>query len=351
MPTIDSVVNNIITRGSLLGQQVDFNTGLIMAPSTVSEDEGNVLTFTSAPQVAAYEGFSDSDAVVASANRYFGQSPRPTRLKICISAQGADVTNYNAAVQSDGAFYMVWTVNRTSLADVTALVNTVIAGKRIFSLADNSALTLAGNPPETVPDDISSGDLLAWAFNQNSRRILSFYQADNGNHIDAAVASFALGRASAGSYTLNLKNLEAPTSPVSDTQYPFLERRNANVFTRIGGVGAIFEGYVTNGEWFDAVKFEDELDATMQLEVFNTLRSMDKVPLTDTGTALLENAVRRALSWGVLMGGVARFEITVLPVEDLLLADIADRKYNGIRWTAYFTNAIHKVSTTGVIAV
>ena len=92
----------------------------------------------------------------------------------------------------------------------------------------------------------------------------------------------------------------------STTDVANLESRNVSYYTTIGSQAMVQGGKVSAGEWIDTIRFRDWLKTQIQQNVINLMLSLPKIPYTDPGIGLVQNAVTAALDAGVEAGGIAR---------------------------------------------
>ncbi len=109
--------------------------------------------------------------------------------------------------------------------------------------------------------------------------------------------------------TITIKFKQEPgiqLEPLTATQSAALKAKALNYYVDRGGFPMVEEGVVANGRFIDEVIGLDWLQATVQNSVFTVLATnVTKIPQTDAGTAVLVQAVDKALSAGVLNGLLA----------------------------------------------
>ena len=118
-------------------------------------------------------------------------------------------------------------------------------------------------------------------------------------------------------------------------------------------------GKVLGDEWIDTIRFRDWLKNQIQMNCFNVLVQNAKVPYTDAGIGLIQNAVIAALKEGQANGGIARIftmrngnktagYTTTAPLAASLSAEQKKtRNLPDLKWTAYLAGAIHAPRLAG----
>lgn len=227
-------------------------------------------------------------------------------------------------------------------ADIKQVAAYIETQKKIFACAslDSGILTS------------SSTDLASYLKGKNYTRTFDLYSAAPAAGPDAGW----LGRmlpTGVGSATWKFKTLVGITSDnLTSTQITFAQGKNANLYIPIGGVDVTTEGVVASGEYIDVTRFIDWLVATMEAAVYSVLINNDKVPYTNAGIAVVENAVRQTLQIGQDNGGLAPgWTVTVPDVANVSSADKAARVLNNVVFSAQLAGAIHKVNIQGFISV
>lgn len=140
-----------------------------------------------------------------------------------------------------------------------------------------------------------------------------------------------------------------------------LESRNISYYIDVAGTSMVCGGKTAAGEWIDTIRFRDWLKTRIQEKGINLLLSLPKVPYTDKGIGLFQNAVASALDEGVAVGGIAEAEnnddgsitpsytITVPKAADLDAQTRKSRKLSAVKWTARLAGAILVTEIEGTL--
>lgn len=158
-----------------------------------------------------------------------------------------------------------------------------------------------------------------------------------------------------GSETWKFKQLaNISFSNLSTTQQINAASKSCNTYQFVGGVDITQEGVVSSGEFIDIIRGVDWLTARIQEFVFFVLVNNNKVPYTDTGIAMIEAEVRRALELGVSNNFLAsdpQYTITVPRAAAVSPTDKANRILRNVNFQATLAGAIHFVEIRGVVTV
>lgn len=169
-------------------------------------------------------------------------------------------------------------------------------------------------------------------------------------------------------YTLMWKQLASltPETALTGTQAQALDANNYSYYTTLNnGQSAVINGKMASGTFFDEMQGIDWLANRIQIEVFNLLQSVAKVPQTDAGNHQLVAAMVRALDAGVNNGLIGRggawnaggfgalvtgqvlpkgYYIYAPPVAAQVQADRAARKSVAFQIAVKLAGAVHDVS-------
>lgn len=166
-----------------------------------------------------------------------------------------------------------------------------------------------------------------------------------------------------GSETAAFKPLAGVTvSDLGTTDRKTLETASVNFFTAIGNKKVTMVGKVLSGEWCDIIRFRDWLKNDMQVRAVNVFLSLPKVPFTDDGIALIQNAMEASLQSGQDKGGICKTEyddegnetlgyvVTVPKAASLSDSEKQNRKLSGCTFKARLAGAIHFAELKGTLA-
>lgn len=243
----------------------------------------------------------------------------------------------------------------TVLSAVPAGVGTDISGATYLNGLTGTGVAVAGQDAST---DIATY-LKALSYD---RTILNYHDAAQ----DAAGIAVAdvnwqwmamMGEAfpyDPGSQTWAFKELTG-ISPVelSSGQENNALSKNVNVYQTIAEENVVLDGKVIGGEYIDIIRGTDWLISELQVAVFTQLLNNRKIPYTDGGIALVENAVRGVLGDAANVGLLdpTDTEVTVPRVSETSTTDRANRILRDVEFSGRYQGAIHKVYIEGKISV
>lgn len=158
-----------------------------------------------------------------------------------------------------------------------------------------------------------------------------------------------------GSETWAFKNLASiSTSNLTENQSKNCLDKKANTYQFIGGVGITRNGTVGSGQYIDIIRGIDWLQARIQEYVYSLLVNSNKVPYTDTGAAMVQSEVYRALALGVTNNFLSDNPspvVTVPKVSTISSNTKAQRLLPDVNFTATLAGAIQKVVISGRVSL
>lgn len=134
--------------------------------------------------------------------------------------------------------------------------------------------------------------------------------------------------------------------------------KGVNIYEAVGGVNITEEGWMVGGQFIDITVFIDWLESTMQTNIFSLLIQSPKIPYTDQGVTVVENAVRQTLKQGSDDGGNGGIDHTSIIVNTEAVASIpantrAQRilPSGAVTFSCRLTGAFHFVYINGIVTV
>ena len=343
---IDKIVEVNIQISEAMSIDGGYDTILIIGP--LPKTPGGFTT----PDVAGYTslqdlkgaGFTADDPVYIAANKVFGQSPKPSIVMVAVqklssgSVEKVDVT-LDRAIGTPG-WYCICPAGikedfYQSIADWTEANEKLC----ICETTGISASPVSDAMLRTaVIHATAENDCVNCAY---AARFLSF---DPGSE-QWCYKSLSMVSAQA----------------LSTTDVAKLEEKNISYYTTVGGKAMVQGGKVSGGEWIDTIRFRDWLKTEIQSKVLNLFLGLPKVPYTDQGIALVQNAVIDALEEGVRAGGIMQeasseegdaerpYTVTVPRASDLDAAVRKSRRLTGVKWTARLAGALIAAKISGTL--
>jgi hypothetical protein len=255
-----------------------------------------------------------------------------------------------AITAEDNDFYGIILTDRT-VANIQSMASWVETHTKLFltSTAEAGAI-----------DAASTTDAAYLLKTDNYYRTAYWYHGEaSTEYLDAAIMARCF-MIDPGGETWAMKSLAGlSTDGLTETQYNAVKAKNGNTFETCRNITVTQNGKVAAGEWIDVIRFRDWLQEEIATNVFTAMKNSNKIPYTDTGIAIIESKVKKALDDGVTAGGIAPLEydsdgnknpsyvITVPLASDITATVKATRILSDIEFTARVAGAIHVVNITG----
>ena len=251
-----------------------------------------------------------------------------------------------ATIDVDDSFYGIvgdW-FSRALILDVAAAVEPM---ERLF-VASTFDSDVTDN---TMTTDVAS-ELLAAGYNNTA------FIHSNQPELAAAGYHGKILPTIPGSATQKFKTIAGlSVQNYTATEISTMRAKNANFYVRRKGRNITCDGKVAGGEFIDTVRLIHWTNARICEAVFGVKVSNPKVPFTNAGIALEENAVRGVLLQGVANGGIATDPAFTITVPDanpnnengVNIADRANRILDGIEFCYTLAGAIHLTRVRGTV--
>lgn len=183
-------------------------------------------------------------------------------------------------------------------------------------------------------------------------------------NLDAGIAAAWLGGQlpqTPGASTWKFKQLVGITPDVfNSTQRNFLigipatPQKNANIYETVGGVNITEEGWMVGGQFIDITVGIDWFLSICQANIYTLLVQNAKIPFTDQGGAVVQNAIIQAIKQGIdngLIDGKTAYNVHVPAVLDVPTADRANRILSGVTFSFRLAGAFHFIKVKGTVTV
>lgn len=269
-----------------------------------------------------------------------------TRMSLSTLVSAAAIGDDLTAVQLENRnWYGLILADRSSATAQAAIDWVATVPKVLFTQTQESdSVNVAASS-----DTTSLGAILK---SESQERAFPIYnETANADYPDAAAAGRFLPKLP-GSYTAMFKALTGITvSSLTETQETNALDKNLNILEAIGGRNILRKGTMSSGRYLDQVHGQDWLTARIEEEVFSILSSVEKVPFTDAGIAMIENAMKGPLQDAVDNGYLASFTTSVPLAADVSLTNKGNRLLPDVKFTAVEAGAIHGVTINGTISV
>lgn len=134
---------------------------------------------------------------------------------------------------------------------------------------------------------------------------------------------------------------------------PGIPGKNVNIYEVVGGQAIFEEGVMAGGQFIDVTIGIDWLKSTMQNNVYALLVQAEKIPYTDIGATVIENAIQQTLRQAANNGLVdgTTIEVSVPAVLSVPVADRANRVLPDVKFSCRLAGAFHFIKINGVVTV
>ena len=164
-----------------------------------------------------------------------------------------------------------------------------------------------------------------------------------------------------GSITWKFQTLSGitatPKTLMDTSERGYAEGKNANLYVQAAGVSYTTEAVMAGGRFIDIQRGVDWLDARLEEAVFTQLVNLKKIPYTNAGLSIIENAMREVLNKALARTVISpisdeqAYTITIPKVSAIATADKLNRLFPDISFTALVGNAVHGVTIQGTLSV
>jgi len=306
-------------------------TGSLSAGDVVVEFTGADANTHFATMSVDASGLTTTTAVTVTVNQYG-------------SATETWVEAISNVVAFDNDWYCLVATTRTE-ADILLIAADIEARRKIYIAGSEDAAVIT-----SATDDVASDLKTA-----NYIRTALAYSETSGHYFDIAWAAHMLAK-DAGSSTWAFKSLNGITSDTyTDSELAYALGKYANVFIELGGKDVTLEGTVAKGEYIDITRGIDYIQARLEENIFEVLSSVDKIPYTANGIAVIEGIIRQTLEDAyrndIIVKPDGGFDVTVPNIDDISTTEKATRILPDVEFTATMKGAIHEVVIQGLVQV
>ena len=130
--------------------------------------------------------------------------------------------------------------------------------------------------------------------------------------------------------------------------------KNANIYTRVGGVSITQDGNMASGEYIDVMRGVDFISARIQERVYFQLVNLPKIPYTNAGVNIILNEIdavmKTAINQGILRADPAP-TVSAPDVQDIDPIDRGNRLLPDVKFQGQLAGAIHRTEIQGVVTL
>ncbi len=339
--------------------QRGFGTFLVITEETGVIGDDEIRTYSSMDEVTT--DWTGKPKVLAAATAFFSQAPRPTSFAVGFRDPVAepDVTTSLARLANLASWYAFGFTDevRDNQDAKDAAAWTETQEREFFTVSNDVGSLVTGD----------QGDIGYHLNAQGYTRTLWVYSSTAAEYPEVS----AFGRAASVDFdgsdttiTLKYKDLPGITpEAVNSNQLGILAEKGGNVLVAVAGSRIFTEGTMAKGSgvYQDTIHGLDWLKAEIETRVFSVLVQTRKVPYTDKGVAVLQQATNDSLDQGVRNGYLAPGETNdgvFLPlgylteagkVADASASNRSARNAPPIQFVAIEGGAIHRATIIGIV--
>lgn len=307
---------------------------------------------------------NDADPVGVAARIAFAQSPAPSEIYIAPLQKASDSVEYAvAAVQRATATPGWYVVCPAGIEDseLETLAEYIETQEKMMIYTELKFFG-AGDSETDKPTVGSVYNRTAAVYGRESTDESDTDLPEANKYMNVAFAVAWLANV-AGSETAAFKQLSSVyPSDLTGTEQESLKTNHISYLTTIGGKNVTMIGQVMSGEWCDIIRFRDWQKNDMQVAVASLFLAQPKIPFTDGGISLIQNAMEASLQRGQDAGGIAEttydadgnespgYIVSVPDAADVTDSQKAARELSNCKFTAKMTGAIHFVEIKGSLA-
>lgn len=272
--------------------------------------EQNVLWVATASQNINIDQGSSTETWVNAISQSLDENPAPYVI-LCETHNLDDITSIAQYIESTDSKFYYTSTSDISLKGVGALPNGLAGLTRtaiVWSQEANNEYPEAKHVAEVIPATVGS---TGWCF-----------------------------RSAAG----------LTASKVTTTERNNIFNKNLNLVLNIGQRLHFQQGTTLEGNGIFEIMIKDWIKARIQEEVFGLFVRLRKVPMTQEGSALIEQAIRRVLDEGVSNGAIEpNYSVTAPLVRDISMNDKIKGIMRTFNFTAYYQGEVRKAVINGVL--
>ena len=340
---IDGIVKCTIDINSPAVSGESYSGLLIVGPPPSSKTMPDVASYTSIEAVST-AGYADTDPVYLAAVVAFSQSLQPDRIYVATIQDSEEPTDaVERALGTDGWYFICPVgIETTKYNALSVYVETL---EKLLMV--------------TLDDEDDSPFLQEGLMRTCVWRLAENQDTDYDPYLHVAICAKAASY-TPGSETWAYKTLSLITAgEFADSAE--MDSENENYYVCIAKRNITQGGKVLGDEWIDTIRFRDWLKNQIQMNCFNVLVQNAKVPYTDAGIGLIQNAVIAALKEGQANGGIAQdfydedgnktagYTTTAPLAASLSAEQKKTRNLPDLKWTAYLAGAIHCTEISGTL--
>jgi hypothetical protein len=347
---IDQIVNIQIDQQTTAVPQTGFGVPLILGSSSVISPD--VIRYYTDTASMLADGWSVNDPEYKKAVAAFSQALTPDQVGIGRRLGGSMASDI-AAIQAVSDIWYGLSLTSSVAQDILDAAAYIETQKKIYVACSHDAAV-----PTTATGDVLS-ELKALGYNRTAL-IFTFTSGNAAAGPDSGWLGGQLPQVP-GSSTWKFKQLvgvapDAYTGTQRNIMIgtPGVPGKNGNIYETVGGVNITEEGWMVSGKFIDITVGIDWLESTMQTNVYSLLVANPKIPYTDQGAAVIQNAVFQTIQQGVangLIDGGSPITVEVPTVLSVSQTLRAERVFEFVTFECRLSGAFHFIKIKGTVTV
>lgn len=343
------------------------NVKITRETKPTSEEGFGTLLILATSKALAYKEYKDLDALEVDftnttkeyklASSFFSQEPTPLKvavLGVVYDGGAGNPTTLTGAldelIKTQNDFYYLACVEQGD-DEITALAKWIHKKDKIY-IASTSNKTLPGTlkTESETNEETNKGD------NLYDNVFILVHNKPETYPAEGLVG--ALSSMPFGSYTWTfkyIKGIEAVN--YDDTEINELHNNNACTYINELGKNITSKGVTVIGEYADVIQSTHFLNSEITKNVFTLFANTPKVPLTNSGIALVVAEIQKAFDKAYSQGMIAEengnpiYSITFPTRDQISKVDRANRLLPDIKWRAEIAGAIEGATINGTLSV
>ena len=317
---VDDIIDVVVSTNAAVAPRDGFNVGLILGKTVgTGMSATNRCIVVNNPGELLDNGYTTTSPEYKAAEKYFAQTPRPSKLVVGLIVGSGSPISYETYVEAITAaraansdWYAVYIADTLASADIQAIAAYIETITAMFFFEDGTAADITN----------ATTDIFSVLKGLGYKRTYPLYSTTQ--YAGAAAMGFAMGAndgTANSAFTMAYKMLVGVTpDDLSATQVGYLQGKNANYYVVRGSSYKVMEkGIVCSGDWFDEILGLDQLAYEMQRNCMDLLaNTRTKVPYTNDGAQQFvlacNDACAEAVRRGFLAPGIWK-GVTILDLE------------------------------------
>ena len=332
----------------MAGFRKDFTVNITKLTKAISQRGfGTILILdtTKAHDYTLYNDFSTlaTDFIATTktnkiAARIFGQSPAPQEVAVVgidnSAGEATDLVDFMVNVVNENSDWFFLTCTDNANETAIALSGFIDTQEKMYF---------------ATTQDLSLPSML------ESENTAIYYHDDTEAYIGEGMASY-FATAPVGGTTGKFKTvIGVKAASIGSTELTQFHKDGGQSYVRKMGVLQCTEGITTSSEYIDVAMGAFCVQFKMEEELAYLSVNTPKIAFSNTGIAMLVSVVDKVLKRATIQGIVLEeddigvYTIEYVTREDTSKNDIANRRYDGLKWEAELSGAIHEATIAGIL--